>query len=66
MSEIGDDTIFISQNGDKLKKRHVQRTISRIQEESGLEEIRVSPHVLRHTAATLAVENGLDTFSLKR
>ncbi|MEF8799239.1 MAG: tyrosine-type recombinase/integrase, partial [Candidatus Bipolaricaulota bacterium] len=28
---IWDQTIFISQNGDKLKKRHVQRAISRIQ-----------------------------------
>ena len=66
INEIWDDNIFISQNGDRLKKRHVQRTISRIQKKAGLEEVQVSPHVLRHTAATLAVENGLDAFSLKR
>ncbi|MBS3788692.1 MAG: tyrosine-type recombinase/integrase [Candidatus Bipolaricaulota bacterium] len=63
---IWDDTIFISQNGDKLKKRHVQRVITRIQREADLEDVQVSPHVLRHTAATLAVQNGLDPFSLKR
>ena len=49
-----------------MKKRNVQRLISRIQETAGLEDVKVSPHVLRHTAATLAVKNGLDPFSLKR
>lgn len=66
VEEVFDDTIFISQNGDKLKERHVERSISRIQKEAGLEDVQVSPHVLRHTAATLAIQNGLDAFSLKR
>ncbi|MBS3765371.1 tyrosine-type recombinase/integrase [Candidatus Bipolaricaulota bacterium] len=66
IENIIDETIFISQNGDKLKRRHVQHIISRIQKEAGLEDVQVSPHVLRHTAATLAVQNGLDAFSLKR
>ena len=60
-----DDTVFIPQNGEKLKKRNIQRLISRIQKSAGLEDVKISPHVLRHTAATLAVQNGLDTFSLK-
>lgn len=66
VDKILDDTIFISQKGDKLKKRHVQRFITRIQEQADLGDVQVSPHVLRHTAATLAVQNGLDIFSLKR
>ncbi len=66
VKNVLDDTIFISQNGDKLKKRHVGRVITRIQEKAGLEDIQVSPHVLRHTAATFAVQNGLGPFSLKR
>lgn len=66
VEKVWDDTIFISQNGDKLKTRNVQRLITRIQKRSGLEDKQVSPHVLRHTSATLAVQNGLDTFSLKR
>lgn len=66
VEQVWDDTVFISQNGDKLKKRNVQRLITRIQKKADLEEIQVSPHVLRHTAATLAVQNGLDAFSLKR
>lgn len=66
LDQVWGKTIFISQNGDKLKKRNVQRLVTRIQRKAGLEDIKVSPHVLRHTAATLAVKNGLDAFSLKR
>jgi len=66
IDNIWDETLFIPQRGDKLKKRHVQRLITRIQREANLQDIQVSPHVLRHTAATLPVQNGLDPFSLKR
>lgn len=61
-----DKTIFISQSGEKLKPRYVEHIISDLQKEAGLENVKVSPHVLRHTAATLAVENGMETFALKR
>ena len=63
---IWDETIFISQKGDKLKKRNLQHLVTRIQKKAGLGDTKVSPHVLRHTAATLAVQNELDAFSLKR
>jgi len=66
VDKVWDDAIFISKNGDRLKKRNVQRLITRIQKRANLEDIQVSPHVLRHSAATLAVQNGLDAFSLKR
>lgn len=61
-----DDTIFISQNGDKLKERNVDHLVTKVQKKAGLENIKVSPHVLRHTSATLAVENGLNAFQLKQ
>lgn len=61
-----EDTIFISQNGDRLKHRYVQRIITKIQERAELQDTKVSPHVLRHTAATLAVRNGMEPFALKR
>lgn len=61
-----EDTIFISQNGDRLKHRYVQKIITRLQKKAGLEDTKVSPHVLRHTSATMAVQNNMDAFSLKR
>ncbi|MBS3787496.1 MAG: tyrosine-type recombinase/integrase [Candidatus Bipolaricaulota bacterium] len=61
-----DDTVFTSQNRDKLKTRHVQRIITRLQKKANLEDTKVSPHVLRHTAATMAVRNGMGSFALKR
>jgi len=64
-NRVWDETVFISQNGDKLKKRNVQHLVTRIQNEAGLQDIKVSPHVLRHTSATFAVENGLTAFQLK-
>jgi len=62
---VGAETIFISQGGDKLKVRNVEQLVTRIQKKAGLEDTKVSPHVLRHTAATFAVENGLTAFQLK-
>jgi integrase/recombinase XerD len=58
-------TIFIGQNGKKLKPRNVGRLIERIQTRAGLEDTKVCPHVLRHTSATLNVKNGMDVFSLR-
>lgn len=65
-AENPDETIFVSQTGEKLKTRYVQHIIEDLQEEAGLEDEKVSPHVLRHTAATLAVKNGMKAFPLKR
>ena len=61
-----DDAVFIDRKGERLKPRYVQQIISRLGAKAGLEGVRVSPHTLRHTAATLAVRNGLDVFSLQR
>ncbi len=65
LDTIYDDTIFISKNGEKLKSRNLNRRISRIQESAGLEDKKVSPHVLRHTAATFASNNGMNAFEVK-
>ena len=61
-----DDAVFIDRKGERLKPRYVQQIISRLGAKAGLEGARVSPYTLRHTAATLAVRNGLDVFSLQR
>lgn len=65
-SDPVEETIFVTQNGDRLKHRYVQRIVTRMQKRANLENTKVSPHVLRHTAATLAVKNGMEPFALKR
>ncbi len=60
------EEVFITRSGDKLKPRWVQQIVSRLGVKTGIKGTRVSPHTLRHTAATLAVRNGLDVFSLQR
>lgn len=66
LDEIYEDTIFIAKTGEKLTPRNIQRTITRIQGWAGLEDKKVSPHVLRHTSATMAAKNGMNTFQLQR
>lgn len=65
-AEIETNSIFIDLNGNQIKERNLGRIISRLQKRAGLEDTKVSPHVLRHTAATLAVKNGLDVYSLQQ
>jgi site-specific recombinase XerD len=60
----GCDNVFISRGGSPLDKRNVQRILERLAAKAGLG--RVSPHMLRHTGATLFVRNGGDPFSLQQ
>ncbi|MCF7889838.1 tyrosine-type recombinase/integrase [Candidatus Bipolaricaulota bacterium] len=66
LDKIYDDTIFISENGEKLKRRNVQRIVTRIQEKAGLGDEKVSPHCLRRTSATLAAKYGMRERDLKK
>jgi len=59
----GSDWVFISRSGDKLDPRNVQRILERLGQRAG---VKVSPHMLRHTGATLYIRNGGDPFSLQR
>ena len=59
------DHVFIDRTGEPLKGRWVQQVIVRIGQRAGIEK-RVSPHKLRHVSATMAVQNGMDAFSLQR
>jgi len=65
-SRISDGTIFTDLNGNKIKRRNLDRIINRMQTRADLDDVKLTPHVLRHTAATMAVSNGLDAFSLQR
>jgi site-specific recombinase XerD len=59
----GSDWLFISRSGEKLDPRNVQRILERLGSKAG---VKVSPHMLRHTGATLFIRNGGDPFSLQR
>lgn len=65
-AKVTSDTIFIDLNGNEIKSRNLQRIITRMQKRADLEDLKISPHVFRHTAATMAIDNGLDVFSLQR
>lgn len=49
---------FPARGGARLDRRNVQRILERLAKRAGLDGVKVSPHRLRHTAATLFVANG--------
>jgi integrase/recombinase XerD len=61
-----DDPLFCNTNGSPLNPRDLQRMIERLAKRAGLKGVKVSPHVLRHTFATLYIKNGGDVFSLQQ
>lgn len=60
------DLVFVTRNGEELKKRHLNKIIKELGKKAGITKTRVSPHTLRHTFATNYVRNGGDVFSLQK
>jgi len=58
--------LFITRNGTRIDYRSVGRIIERIAKKADLDDVRVHPHLLRHTFATHYIMNGGDPFSLQR
>jgi integrase/recombinase XerD len=52
--------VFVSARGRRLTRQAVWQIMKKTAKTAGLEESRVSPHVLRHSAATHMVEGGAD------
>lgn len=57
--EKGQDYVFINQRGSCLSQRYVQKIIEQQGIIAGL-EIKVHPHMLRHSFATHLLDNGVD------
>lgn len=57
--------LFLSQKGNRISKRRVQEIVEQCLSLAGLQNTGITTHKLRHTAATLLYQNGVDTLVLK-
>ncbi|KOY83600.1 tyrosine recombinase XerC [Lysinibacillus macroides] len=61
----GEEPLFVSQKGTRLTRQTVARIVKRINQQSGLQKERLTPHKLRHTSATMMYKAGADIRSLQ-
>ncbi len=59
------DALFVSSRGNRLSRQAVWRLVRDAALEAGLSQEDVTPHVLRHSAATHMVEGGADLRSVQ-
>lgn len=59
------DALFLSRNHRRISVDSIQILVKRTCSAAGLDPERYSPHKLRHTAATLMLQNGVDVRTLQ-
>ncbi len=59
------DALFLSNRNTRISNRRVQQIVEEALKSCGLDNIGLSVHKLRHTAATLMYQNGVDVRVLK-
>ncbi len=59
------DALFVSKRGTRISNRRVEQIVDDCFKSCGLDNMGLSPHKLRHTAATLMYQNGVDVRVLK-
>ena len=57
--QVATDRLFINHQGSPISTQSIGCIISRVAQRAGIEQ-RVTPHMLRHTVATLLLRNGAD------
>lgn len=57
---IDPGAVFLSANGRRLTRQAIWQIIKKVATRAGIDTARVSPHVLRHSAATHMIEGGAD------
>lgn len=65
IAEKDKDALFISRNSRRIHVRTVQQMVEKALLKAGLDTDKYSPHKLRHTAATLMLQNGVDVRTLQ-
>ena len=61
----GDASLFLNSRGDTLRPQTVRRRLHKLRRKAGV-DLRITPHMLRHSAATLLLENGTDIRYVQR
>lgn len=60
-----EEPLFVSQKGTRFTRQTVAKIVKRINQQSGLQKERLTPHKLRHTSATMMYKAGADIRSLQ-
>ncbi len=63
--QVSVSALFLSQKNQRINKRRVQQIVEDQLKKAGLDDLGITTHKLRHTAATLMYESGVDTLVLK-
>lgn len=65
MALIDKNALFVSQRRTRISKAAVEKMVKKYLLAAGLDSTQYSPHKLRHTAATLMLQNGVDVRTLQ-
>ena len=65
IAEEDKEALFISRNSRRINVRSVQMLVDKSLLKAGLDIEKYSPHKLRHSAATLMLQNGVDVRTLQ-
>ena len=57
--ETNNPALFLNASGGQLTTQGIANIIARLRKEAGIDR-HVTPHMLRHTVATLLLRNGMD------
>lgn len=64
--DLDHDYLFVTIDNDPMKNRSIQERLELLTSKAGLNGIKTSPHIWRHTFARFYILNGGDPFSLKK